>query len=321
MVETGSRLYSRIAGARAGNGGVRGRRGEPGRESRGATGRAHGIPLQASGGLLGSIVTLGVGGVSSDTLWREKSSRQAISQLRTALSSRWRWRPAVRDFPFRPNLLERVKQALDGDTVLLSFHLAQTSSLWAVSNSGLSLYRLPDRAALTKQAMEFRQAVMAGSTDSERLGRSLYHTLFGAVGAEYRSKHRWLLSLDDGMFDLPFAALVVGGSSEAPEYLIERHSLQRISGAAAWVDRKPAAGRIDGEFVGVGDAIYNTADVRWRGAEQDRFGARFLRWAGWSSRVSAAAPTDLSLSRLPGSGPEIESCAREWGMPAALSNT
>jgi CHAT domain-containing protein len=120
------------------------------------------------------------------------------------------------------------------------------------------------------------------------------------------------------MFDLPFAALIVGGSSEAPEYLIERHSLQRISGAAAWVDRKPAPGRIEGEFVGVGDAIYNTADARWRGAEQDRFGARFLRWAGWSSRVNAASPTALSLSRLPGSGPEIESCAREWGGPAAL---
>src|SRR5205823_3054854 len=55
---------------------------------------------------------------------------------------------------------------------------------------------------------------------------------------------------------------------------------------------------------------YNTADARWRGP------ARSSGWLesplGWPLKASAAAPVNLGLSRLPGSGPEIAACAREW---------
>ena len=214
-------------------------------------------------------------------------------------------------FSVSGNLLGGVRRALGPGAVLLSFHLARpASSLWAVSESGLALYRLPDGALIAAQAGEFRQAVLAGNPAAERLGRALYRTLFGALGPEYRDKSRWLLSLDEGLFNVPFAALVVGGEAASPEYLVERHSIRTISGAAMLAGGGSSFFRIAGRpFVGVGDAVYNTADERWRGGRHE---ASAWSLFGLSWRASAAAPEPLGLSRLPGSGPEVESCAREW---------
>ncbi len=214
-------------------------------------------------------------------------------------------------FSVSGNLLGRVRRALGPGAVLLSFHLARpASSLWAVSESGLALYRLPDGALVAAQASEFRQAVLTGNpAAAERLGRALYRTLFGALGPEYRDKSRWLLSLDEGLFNVPFAALVVGGEAASPEYLVERHSIRTISGAAMLAGGGSPFFRIAGRFVGVGDAVYNTADERWRGERRE---PAAWSWSGLSWRASAAAPETLGLSRLPGSGPEVESCAREW---------
>ena len=207
-------------------------------------------------------------------------------------------------------LLERVQRSLDPDTVLLSFHLAQPASwLWAVGKSELSLYTLPDRRTVASQARVFRQAVLAGDEAAQQLGRELYRTLFGALEPRFWTRSRWLLSLDEGLFELPFAALVAGGAPDAPVYLIERHSVRTISSAALW-SGGPGRRRIEGAFVAIGDAIYNTADARWRGP------ARTEGWLAsplnWTWKASAAAPPSLGLSRLPGSGPEIAACTREW---------
>jgi CHAT domain-containing protein len=73
--------------------------------------------------------------------------------------------------------------------------------------------------------------------------------------------------------------------------------------------------------VGIGDAIYNTADARWPGRvrEETRRLSSHKWWQpSWSWKTSAAAPDTLGLSRLPGSGTEIEACAREWDRPSIL---
>jgi CHAT domain-containing protein len=216
------------------------------------------------------------------------------------------------------NLLDRVRRSLGPGAVLLSFHLARpASSLWAVSESGLSLYQLPDGSRIAAEAGEFRQAVLAGNPESEGLGRKLYRTLFGGLGPEYRDRSRWLLSLDEGLFNVPFAALVAGGEPASPEYLIERHSIRTISGAAMLAGGGSPFFQSAGSFVGVGDAIYNTADARWGGRLPEHTWPRFS-WAWLSFGASAAAPETLGLSRLPGSGPEVESCAREWGGGSVL---
>jgi CHAT domain-containing protein/tetratricopeptide (TPR) repeat protein len=212
----------------------------------------------------------------------------------------------------REDLLGRVQRSLDPDTVLLSFHLGEEGSrLWAVGASDLSLYRLPGRGNLIRRSRQFRQAVLTGDPSSEQLGRELYRTLFGGLKAKSIHKSRWLLSLDEGLFELPFAALVAGGTAAAPVYLIERHSIRIVSSAANRLDAsKP--NRIDGAFAGVGDAVYNAADSRWPGRSGERAAGWLASRLGWPWRASAAAPSTLGLSRLVGSGPEIEACAQQW---------
>jgi CHAT domain-containing protein len=222
-------------------------------------------------------------------------------------------------FSPRPDLLENTQRSLDGDTILLSFHLAQpASSLWVVSNSGLSLYRLPDRTEVGRQVSLFRRAVLREGAEAGRAGQELYRTLFGALGPEHRNTRRWLLSLDEGLFDLPFAALVVGGEPAKPVYLIERHSIRIVSGAGMRAARTQREDRTAGVFVGVGDAVYNTADLRWRGQISQERVSWLSRQLGWPWKASAAAPATLSLSRLSGSGAEIEACAREWDNRSVL---
>jgi CHAT domain-containing protein/tetratricopeptide (TPR) repeat protein len=222
-------------------------------------------------------------------------------------------------FTSRPDLLERTQRSLDGGTILLSFHLAQPdSSLWVVSKSGLWLYRLPDRAEVTRQVSLFRRAVLKGGGEAGSAGRELYRTLFGALGPEHRDKVRWLLSLDEGLFDLPFAALVIEEAPGKPVYLIERHSIRIVSGAGMWAARPSRENRIAGAFVGIGDAIYNTADVRWQGRINEQAPSWLIQKLGWSWKVNAAAPLTLGLSRLSGSGTEIDACAREWDSQPVL---
>ena len=248
---------------------------------------------------------------SDAALRGERGSVQAMRRIRASLIE-MEARSGTARFAAAGDVLARVRRSLDGDTALFTFHLGATGScLWAVSRSGLALYRLPDRDAVTRAAAEFRLAVAENRGDAERLGRRLYGMLFGSLGAEYRRKTRWLLSLDSGLFDVPFAALVAGGPCGAPVYLVEWHSLRSVSGASVWADRGARRGAEAGSFVGVGDAIYNMADARWRGPAPEPPG--LLRQAGWPWKASAAAPAELSLGRLAGSGAEIESCAREWG--------
>jgi CHAT domain-containing protein len=238
--------------------------------------------------------------------------RQAMRHLRGSLIELEAKAGGV-GFSLRPDLLESAQRSLGGDTILLSFHLAQPAScLWAVTDSSLSLYRLADRSRIVRQADLFRQAVLAGGAEAEALGMELYRTLFGALRPEQRNKSRWLLSLGEGLFDLPFAALVVKGGRRKPVYLIETHSIRVISGAGMRTTRAASEIRTAGAFGGIGDAIYNTADARWPGRVRDET-RRWLSWqSGWSWKASAAAPETLALSRLPGSGTEIEACAKEW---------
>ena len=216
-------------------------------------------------------------------------------------------------FTPRTDLIENIQRTLDGDTILLSFHLAEPASyLWVVSKSGFSLHRLQDRMEVGRQVSLFRRAVLRGGVEARRASEELYRTLFGALRPEHRHKRKWLLSLDGGLFDVPFAALVVAGGPGNPVYLIERHSIRIVSGAGIWAAQAQRQDRIAGVFVGVGDAVYNTADMRWRGRISEETGSWLSRQLGWPWKASAAAPATLGLSRLSGSGREIEACAREW---------
>ncbi|MGH9661232.1 MAG: CHAT domain-containing protein, partial [Bryobacteraceae bacterium] len=178
------------------------------------------------------------------------------------------------------------RAALDARTTLVSFHLGETRSYaWAMTRSSLRMEILPPRATIVAAARAFRESVEYGRPGADPLGAALYQMLFGALNP---TGERWLLSLDEGLYEVPWVALHDGRA-----YLVESRTVQVVSGARhLGGERSPA---LQGPFVGVADAIYNRADPRSTGP----------------------APA-ISLPRLPGSRREIQDCARLWKRDAIL---
>jgi len=216
-------------------------------------------------------------------------------------------------------LLARVKKNLPADAVLLSFHLGERQSfLWAVSRRRFRLYALPDRSHLAAGIAQFIEAVRSGQDSATPLGRRLYRELFGQLDASFREQPQWILALDEQLFRIPLAALVVDGAGPGTAYLVQQHSLRITTGAVML-----AAGghptweqALSGRFIGVGDAIYNTADPRWHEKAPERVTSfPGLAFAA-SGNSQAHGP---ALARLAGSAREIESCARAWDpLPSLL---
>lgn len=210
-------------------------------------------------------------------------------------------------------MVARTGRSLPSNAALLSFHLGTRESfLWTVTAERFSLYRLPPKAELAADIRSFSNAVRSGDSMGARLGGDLYRKLFGSVDASVRRKEHWILALDDELFHLPFGALVVA-NHPGPAYLAERHSLRITSGALTL-----GAGRgerwsesLSGRLVGVGDAVYNSADPRWKKPSSD-----FGMLAPWAA--SAASPSTIDLPRLAASAREIEACARVWNDSATL---
>ncbi len=219
--------------------------------------------------------------------------------------------------PSAENLLARVLVALSPDTALFSFRLGEPASwLWAVDRKGLVLYRLPPQDQLQQETAAALDAIRLGKPDADAAMADLYRGLFGRVSSRFLRKTRWLMSLDKGLFDVPFAALMERVSGRSA-FVAERHVTQVIPGAGYWVDAMARRGSVSssGRFLGVGDAIYNVADSRLPSRSVLRY-----RWPQWlrPSVVAAATPVALSLPRLPASASELESCALAWGGPFTL---
>jgi CHAT domain-containing protein len=201
-------------------------------------------------------------------------------------------------------LLDRVRAALDGDTALLSFAVDRSSSwLWALDRDGLALYALPPRRDIEAQ-VKAENASIQGDGDGVQAGARLYTTLFGSLAPRFKSRKRWLVALDEALFDVPLAALVES-TNPRTVYLAESHAATTIPGAGFWLE---AVGRRNGAapsrlFVGVGDPIYNNADERLERSD------RPVSWAAWPARAGARP---LVLPRLAASGAELEGCARAW---------
>jgi CHAT domain-containing protein len=158
------------------------------------------------------------------------------------------------------------------------------------------------------------------------MGKRLYAALFGALTVREAAHPAWLLSLDDALFQLPFAALVTEGSGKM-KYLVEQHSLQVVPGALSLIGNLTGASRgfrgvADGQtgqksqadwFLGLGDPIYNTADPRWGAVHPAR--ERFKGWFAYGAVDGAG-----QLSRLVGSANEVESSARNWTAGAGTAS-
>ena len=194
--------------------------------------------------------------------------------------------------------LAHIRGILDDDTVVLSFHLSKTSSwVWAIDRKRVDAFALPPVLAIQSEIAGLTQALREGNPASAReLGQKLYRDLFGGVPQAFLGRKHWRLELDGPLYELPFAALVTGEDSRGPIYLIESADLESIPGALlakrAFIPR-------DGEFLGVGDPVYNLTDERYHG-----------------KRGKPA----LSLARLPNTSTELQACARAWNSPGTTAS-
>ena len=188
------------------------------------------------------------------------------------------------------DLAERARTALGADTALFSFHLGQTRSyLWVATRDGFEFRLLPPRKEVAASVARYLDGLHPAESED------LYRLLFGQVPQRAAAKARWLLALDEDLFQVPFAALIAG-----KQYLVERHEIQVISGAAMLAGNKSNwTERLRGPFLGVGDPVYNRADARWQG-------------------VRNLAKTEWVLPRLPGTLREVEACGAVWGAGTGL---
>jgi CHAT domain-containing protein len=220
--------------------------------------------------------------------------------------------PDAAAHPASTGLLERARAALDSHTALLSFHLGDSVSwLWALDRDGLELYALPPRNEIESQIQAATRAIRGDSTNAGPAGVNLYRTLFGPLASRFRHRARWLLALDEGLFDVPFAALLES-TRPRPVYVAERHTTVVVPGAGYWLEAatRPTAGQPSAMFLGVGDPIYNAADPRLPHRRENA-------GTGWLSPLklfiaSAPSTAGLVLPRLVASGAELDNCARAW---------
>jgi CHAT domain-containing protein len=220
------------------------------------------------------------------------------------------------NFPSSESLILFQKR-LRPSEAFLSFWLGEKSSvLWVTTRTTSNVYLEAGRKQIREEVANFRNAIVGGRPEREIQSEALYGTLFGQLRQVEKGRPDWLLSLDDALFDVPFAALIpdlplhtrqrAEQRSHAIVYLAEKHSLQVAPGILLLRENPAKPVLEDGRrFVAVGDPVYNVADPRWVSS----LGAsRFWPWFGRRST------TDLTgqLNRLPGSGAEVEASAQAW---------
>jgi len=192
--------------------------------------------------------------------------------------------------------LDRVQTQLGPDAVLLSFHFAAHKGwVWAADRDHVDAYEIPSSPIILSAVAEFTESLKHRDPVSVQLGRRLYIQLFAGIPASYLAHKRWLLELDGPLFDLPFAALVIGDATDRdprPVYLVERAALQAIP-SALLLRRLAGAGK--GEMVTIGDPVYNAADNRYGGPR------------------TIGVEATMVLPRLVATAGEIEACSRAWG--------
>lgn len=208
-----------------------------------------------------------------------------------------------------------IQRRLSPSEALFSFEFGEKESyLWALTGKQFFLHALGPRRELAALISRFRDAVRLGQADAADAGGELYSRLFGSLRPSVTAKVRWLLVLDDALFEAPLAAAVTGRANGRPVYLAESHSLMTIPSAAALLETQP--GVVDDArplFVGVGDPVYNSADPRWAGKPEPGMLHRWGLALVPLLRASASPQPNLELPRLVASATEIRECSRRWG--------
>ena len=216
--------------------------------------------------------------------------------------------PQPENFP-SGKALTLYRRSLQEGQALISFQLGErVSHRWILGSNGLSWTRLPPRTEIADLSGRFRDAVESGSTSARALGAELGKMLFGNLNREAEQAKSWVLVLDGALFQVPFAALLLADGAGAERYLIEKRSLTSLPGA--WSLASKPVGEWKGDFVGVADAVYNSADPRW-GPQASEVPYRPVSAASLL-RLVGQTPQPMQLPRLAASRQEVQVSASTW---------
>ncbi len=188
---------------------------------------------------------------------------------------------------------------------VLTFHTDEPASqLWLLTRRGLQVAQLPGRRELAAAAQAFRKSVFENSPHLRSDGQRFLDRLLGDIREPALALTDWRIVLDDGLFDIPFAALSV---SER-EFLVENHTVLQVPTLGVSAASKP----LHGSLLGIGDPIFNQADPR------------FLKpspplWQKWP--FSTASVSGFQLPRLPASLLEAKQAMAAWGSGRLLTGS
>ncbi len=243
-------------------------------------------------------------------------------------------------------LADVQQQVLDDNTVLLEYSLgADRSYLWAVTNKTVSLYQLPPRAALDKQASDLRDQIVPtsarrslvelsrGMSDERGIGVSnsatatgnaaqfvtAAHALYQATlapAAKVFGAKRLLVVADGALNYVPFEALVSapGGTDFAalPYLVLTNEFIYAPSASVVASIRQqksgaPSAGR--GLLV-IADPVFDASDPRAKNPAAS--GAQDVSIASAVADVAGApaATGKFRLARLTGTRAEAQQIAQ-----------
>ena len=199
---------------------------------------------------------------------RAETQRQQLDEIRAKLSDLGNRLGLDQQNLFRPpekkgsrNSLKGIQARLSPSEALFSFSLGEHESfLWAVTNSDIRLYQLPNQRTIATQAEAFSRAVSINSPSKGDAGRALCRSLFANIAPSLKSKPNWLLTPDGALLDkVPFSALpsVLEGSDKP---LIATHTIRLIP--SALLLQAVSRPMTSHSFIGVADPIYNLADSR-----------------------------------------------------------
>jgi len=181
---------------------------------------------------------------------------------------------------FQPLSLQDIQKELRADDVLLEFSLGdERSHLWMVTPDSFQYFQLPDRKTIEELSTQVYKFVTArqqldGQTDiqsqideSDRLfvqkAPQLSQMLFGQIATQLGNK-RLLLVTEGKMQFVPFSALPVSGTSNAP--LISDHEIVQLPSIAtlrairaAEKNHRDAADKVAAV---IADPVFTRNDIR-----------------------------------------------------------
>ncbi len=229
-------------------------------------------------------------------------------------------------------LTEVQQQVIDANTTLLEYSLGEPNSyLWAVTQSSVSLYKLPARSAVDSMAIAARvqmipaklRAPIAGinlptrglglntsanagpAVEFAEASNKLYQTAVAPAASSIKTNR--ILVIPDGALNyVPFEALVTapGGSDYAAlPYLIKTNEVAYApsSSVIAVIRKQSATKATTKNVLLVADPVFNTEDPRSKGATAIATNGADTRGLGLSSSLTdvAGTPPTTNTGALP----------------------